>query len=528
MITCAYGNVSIWLYVDYRLVEFPKVFLKKKPGWLPELCSHLNVHLQLCCTDRSTSSPDRRTPEAVIDLVLSRASNLLEQLVRQGGLVEDEFVLIWGNAADKYPLGFVGDGDIDASDTWRYLKSASTDWSCVVQADQKDQVSRWLGDVKPAACPAPIAIPIDGMLKASNKSWPIRSVKDLSAWLQQIDVNAAAQLAIGIRKFSFAVATGENFNDSIFVLLHHEQGSLGILFDVADLLVWLPRGKRWNPSEAARQVERRVTSASSLDTTKFRMIDVQPTSLIKRVLGNETQSLGGKRIVVVGCGSVGSYLCSALVRSGAGSLGGSLTIIDHDEVGPENLGRSLFDARHLGLNKAEALVEMLKHTMIGAAIEALPSRAPHDPDAYNSDIVIDATGDHGFSTWLSEQRLHGLVPPVLFSWIGGQGVAVASYLQIDSDASCLACLGIADKGSEWNVTVVREGDGHGVQTGPCGESFMPYSVAAPMMASSLALAHLLDLVAQRGGSAFRSIAIHADHGRTVSQTPTACSHKVDR
>ncbi|CAD7730803.1 hypothetical protein LMG31884_45340 [Xanthomonas hydrangeae] len=524
VIECAFGKVDIWLSVDQILIDYPKIFLKKKPRWLPELCSHLNQYNQLCCTDRTISSPDRRVPTKVIDHVLARGADLLEKLVTNGGLVEDEFILLWGNNPERVPLGFMSSSDTDGSFSWQLLNSKSKKWICIVPADLADGVSKWLGAVTKVSCPVLLEVSISGQLRASNESWPIRPLKNLISWLNQIDSSAAEQMVLRVKKLAVAVASGKSFNGSIFVLMHHEKGSLGILFAASGLLAWIPRGKRRNIQRGARQVERLLVSASVLDTTQCRMIDIKPESLLNRIMGSTDVSLAGQKIIVIGAGSVGSFLCSALVRSGGGSLGGSLLIIDHDDVGPENLGRSLYDARHLGMKKVDALVQMLRHSTIGAVVEARPATAPYDPEAYIADILIDATGDHGYSTWLSEMRAQGLVPPVLFTWIGGHGAAVGAYLQIDAEAPCLACLGIADGHSKWNVTVTHDGEAPGIEVGPCGESFMPYSVAAPMMASSLALAHLLDNAAGRVGPSFRSIAIDLKRGRSLCDTPPACDH----
>ena len=48
--------------------------------------------------------------------------------------------------------------------------------------------------------------------------------------------------------------------------------------------------------------------------------------------------LAASQVLVVGLGSVGSYMSEQLVRSGLGAV----TLIDHDEVEPCNLSRTVF------------------------------------------------------------------------------------------------------------------------------------------------------------------------------------------
>lgn len=57
------------------------------------------------------------------------------------------------------------------------------------------------------------------------------------------------------------------------------------------------------------------------------------------LLGKEKiQSLGGKSVLLLGLGGVGSFTAEALVRSGVGKL----TFLDSDSVSPSNINRQLY------------------------------------------------------------------------------------------------------------------------------------------------------------------------------------------
>lgn len=60
-------------------------------------------------------------------------------------------------------------------------------------------------------------------------------------------------------------------------------------------------------------------------------------------------------IHIVGCGSVGSAVAENLARCGIANM----TLWDMDTVEPHNVGNQMFDARHIGKNKADALKEIL-------------------------------------------------------------------------------------------------------------------------------------------------------------------------
>jgi len=243
--------------------------------------------------------------------------------------------------------------------------------------------------------------------------------------------------------------------------------------------------------------------------------------MLERTIGPAVPSLAGQRIILVGAGSVGSYLALALVRAGAGSGSGELKIFDNDNVAVENITRSAFDSRQLGLNKAAAISEMASTVLIDASVSGNASSAPMTASQYECDLIIDATGDHSYSTWLSNERMLGRVPPVLFAWVSGQGAAVVSYLQADTNSSCLACLGTADSNSDWNPLLdPLEAAAH--QLGSCGESFMPYSVAAPMTASALACSHALSWVSAQSVTRIGSVVLAPDRAKPLPAVVPTC------
>jgi len=62
-----------------------------------------------------------------------------------------------------------------------------------------------------------------------------------------------------------------------------------------------------------------------------------------------------ERIHIIGCGSVGSTVAELLVRFGVTKL----TLYDFDTVEPKNLANQMFRQEHVGMDKTEALAEML-------------------------------------------------------------------------------------------------------------------------------------------------------------------------
>lgn len=522
-ITTQFGIVGLRLYLDLNGIAFPSVQLISKPRWLPENCAHLNSNLYLCCTDKSTAAPDRRGPQQIVEHVVNRARKLLEELVISGGHVADEFVKLWGGE-DHIPFGYLPPSD-EAEDVWSLVETPAGDWACVVPASRLEEVKAWLGVTKVSSCHSPIHICVESELVVGGPGWPIRSIGHLDDWLGFIDESAQRELQRAVQSLAFEVASAGLSCRNLFVLLHSGHSVLGVMFDIYPQLQWLPKIARRRPRRACRQVEHALLRRFPGTPFKYRFINIESSRMLARAMGEDVPDLSGRRIVLIGAGSVGSHVGMALARSGAGADNGNLTIYDPDTVTVENIVRSAFDTRHIGTNKAEALASMLRSTLVGVSITPLGKAAPTQTDEFAADLVIDASGDHAFSTWLSEQKLTDKVPTILFCWVSGPGAAVVTYLQAKMSDSCLACLGPADEGSVWNPLIARGDPGH--LTGPCGESFMPYSVGAPMLAGGLAIAHALDWVRGNWAPSMRAIILSPTEAKALppgSPPPCVCVH----
>src|SRR5437870_1473701 len=71
----------------------------------------------------------------------------------------------------------------------------------------------------------------------------------------------------------------------------------------------------------------------------------------------ERELLREKHLIIVGLGSVGSALALMGARAGVGRF----TLIDADEVQPENIARHFCDLDTIGQPKAEAVADLIHH-----------------------------------------------------------------------------------------------------------------------------------------------------------------------
>lgn len=77
--------------------------------------------------------------------------------------------------------------------------------------------------------------------------------------------------------------------------------------------------------------------------------------------------LATKTVAILGCGGLGSNCAAMLVRAGVSDL----TLVDFDDVEPDNLNRQLFFADQVGMPKVEALADTLLRIDSGVAVRLI-------------------------------------------------------------------------------------------------------------------------------------------------------------
>lgn len=213
---------------------------------------------------------------------------------------------------------------------------------------------------------------------------------------------------------------------------------------------------------------------------------------------DETPPLFGRKIALIGCGTIGSHLAKFLVQSGAAHEGGTLQLLDNQTLEPGNVGRHYLGFPNVGEGKSSALKRELKRIFPDANILSFSTDATqHLPHLTEYDLVVDATGEESLSMsinhyFVSLRRDKKAAPSVLHTWLFGNGAAAQTLLVDDSDFACLKCLK-PDHHRDWRFSPIKPNEAAELTPAACGESqFVPYGVAAPAIAAALALQLVLD------------------------------------
>lgn len=266
-------------------------------------------------------------------------------------------------------------------------------------------------------------------------------------------------------------------------------------------------------------------SGDFLKVLRIHLKDGSPSALINR---NYSNNFIGKRICIIGAGTLGSYLVHTLIKHGAG-ISHPLHIYDQDSFLPQNLSRHFLGSDSLFKNKAVAISEYLSVANPDRVIKAHDIRfESFENESKNFDIVIDATGDftvavslnHEFKTNDYKFNLyHG------YLCAGGQSARLFKH----GVGGCYRCLFGSDhrhydkefKNTKQKITINRN----------CGESNVQFSVDSSMGAVSFMAKTILDNETNPTNEAFlyfksigKDAAKHKDRKVIQSVSCPACQH----
>ena len=152
------------------------------------------------------------------------------------------------------------------------------------------------------------------------------------------------------------------------------------------------------------------------------------------------QRLSESRIVVIGCGALGSVSANLLARAGVGQM----LIVDRDFVELDNLQRQvLYDEADVGMPKAVVAAEKLRGINSEIQIESKVA----DVDYRNiesllmspvkADAIIDGTDNFEIRFLINDAAIKFEIPWVYGGCLGAEGQAMAV---LPGETGCLGCL----------------------------------------------------------------------------------------
>lgn len=220
-------------------------------------------------------------------------------------------------------------------------------------------------------------------------------------------------------------------------------------------------------------------------------------------------SLAGKKVLLIGCGTIGGYVAHQLAQSGVGADGGELRLADPDILNTANLGRHLLGVDYLYKNKAEGCQKFILAQLPMLRVTAYPNDARNLlKDASKFDLIIDATGEEGLSLAINHMAVQARPnwPPVIFGYLIGNG-ALAQIILVDQpDRACLKCLKPELAGQPRFQDLNPGVEVERVANLECGDAeHIPFPVSRSVGAASLIVNLALDWASGKTNNRFRNM-----------------------
>lgn len=455
VLTTRFGYVPCLALIDRSFQTFPLVQLSPVPDRLRPIAPHVGADGSLCYIAEATAVVDIFDPVGQTLAAFEQAARVLDQIMA-GERVDDlaeEFFAFWPGEALYMDLSSrqTGEGSLlqigkayaisdDPTRTLAKLKHLPGDKRAL------DFVVNW---VTTRAVPRP-----------TPDAWPPNSVRQLLHWQGQLDDACRRKIEARIVK---AYRKGADF--AIVVI---DSPSMPYGFAVFDL----QKNRRGSSRDQRLPIY-------ELGVNRLRMVRIDDAYVIQRNIPSRT-TLAGKRIAIVGCGTIGGYLAEMLAKAGAGSLGGELMLVDNQMLEPGNLGRHRLGIDKSFLPKATSMADEIKRALPASNVRAITHDA-REVNLEGFDLLIDATGEQSLGQWLAAH--HPQTCPLLHVWIEGAGIAVRSYIGNHASEGCYRCL--CDYES-WGDFYAVEGGVEPLFAGQgCEGPYVPFSASVSMQAAAL-------------------------------------------
>jgi len=235
--------------------------------------------------------------------------------------------------------------------------------------------------------------------------------------------------------------------------------------------------------------------------------------IFQRNLPEGKINLGGKKIALVGCGTIGSHLAKMLAQSGAGYSEGHLILIDNQTLEIENIGRHFLGTNRIGQNKAKGCEQELTRLFPESHIKGVPVNL-YDMLAQleEYDLIIDATGEEASSVllneWLKNQQSSSREISGLFVRLFGNADAGQGLLVDGSENACFRCLK-PRHGEDWRYEPRRNPNSIEITPTNCGEApYLPYGIGGSVMVAGLAANMALDWASGKPSPRLRTVRIN--------------------
>lgn len=497
---CNELEVSIRLrFENLDFTDLPEIYLiNPRPEKLQRPLSHVDTKGRLCYLDAETHFLDRYQPAKAIVTLLELARNVLADSL-SGKNADDvgyEFSAYWDWSDRGVSLSTPPSGSVISFNYLAYSTPTGNDHKQIVVGTEKEiqKYAEWKnGTLRNISGQAAIWIKMaqPPLLPASG-TWPPENFKSFFQWLELVDPSSA-------KKLSQIVGTKSGAQNPLLIVLESQSGIVAVQVTLPENIA---KSKEY-PSRFRKQllIDRGIYGTRFY---RIRLDDYSPKFLTSRNLIGK--GLESKRIVLIGCGTIGGYLARLLVQVGAGLGKGELVLYDGQALSVGNIGRHYLDGKYLYDNKAEACCHKLQEEYPSSTIKPVKTDFVSLESMKKADLLIDATGREPFSVMLNAQALElkhaqHTCPNILYVWVDGNGCCGRTF-HFDGTGACYRCLR-SPSGEDRFQPLTSKEDLVPMQY-QCSESYVPFPPSASVQAAAMGLDAVLDWAGGNTTPTFRT------------------------
>lgn len=200
--------------------------------------------------------------------------------------------------------------------------------------------------------------------------------------------------------------------------------------------------------------------------------------------GGALDSILNKRIVILGCGSLGGNIIEQLLNIGISKI----TIVDKDIFKVENVYRHIlgYDSVHEdGTYKADEMYNYLKNKYKNIEIDAISydlidTIETRRIELDDFDLVIVAIGEPNIEFYLNK-KIHNLKKqiPAIYTWIEPYGIGGHVLVTNNTKYGCYDCLYYdnytGERSLQNKASLIMSGQQYTRKVEGCGSAYIPYS-----------------------------------------------------
>lgn len=456
------------IQLDPKFFDLPRIQMLEFPSDLPEVVPHLGANGDLCYIAKGTIVLDIFDPIGQMIACLDRASSVFGQIVK-GEMVEDlteEFYAYWDG-----PFCFVDmqNEDLGLKNCIIAEGHGSSFWSVTDHEERTISKLNSLGLKVSDGTVLTYRIRTMAQPRPLTTNWPPRTVREILDWQSTLDSRCRRKIHQRIQEGDRKKANG------VLIIIESPLMTYGFAVNY----------DRQNRIPKAKLADRKDPTYS-LEVMPVSVIRIDDRYVTQRNIP-KLKTFSGKNIAIIGCGTIGGYLSEMLVKAGAGISGGKLTLVDFDNLLPQNIGRHRLGFPDLLSNKSIAMANELKRLAPGADVRALPVDV-RQAKLGRLDLLIDASGEESLGHWLCDNYLQRT--SMLSVWIEGPGIAVRALLRESNSGACFRCLWHKNKKGELHSITEKLPEKFSDQG--CDGLYVPFPASVSVHAASLGAELALD------------------------------------